>query len=67
MWGWLLHQGFGNTVPRLMRQRPVTPMSVPPDIRPPPWKSLRIFFLVVGENPLITSLGMNVPFVHVED
>ena len=50
-----------------MRQRPVTPMSVPPDIRPPPWKSLRILFLVVGENPLIMSLGMNVPFVHVED
>lgn len=49
-----------------MRQRPVT-ISVPPDIRPPLWKSLRILFLVVGKNPINTSLGMNVPFVHVED
>ena len=58
---------LGNTVPRPMRQRPVIPTSVPPGIQPPPGKSPGILLLVTEKNPINTSLGINVPLVHVED
>ena len=58
---------LGNTVPRLMGQCSVICMSVPPGIRPPPWRSPGILFLVIEKNPINMFLGINVPLVHVED